>query len=329
MKPICLMLLPALGLALATMEVKAQTWPSKPLRVIVPFGAGSTTDIVPRIVFEQLSPQLGQSIVVENRGGAGGTIGAATVAKADPDGYTVLVNSSAHAITPSLYPNLNYDPVRDFASVISLGISPHVLVVSPAKGFKTVRDFIAAAKAKPGAFTFSSVGNGSATHMSAERFRAQHRHPGRARSVQGWSRSDVRSDGRTDRFLFRTGGARPAARQGWQAHRARGEWCQTFGRVTGRADHTGGGHQGRRVCDLVRNVPARQDSAPHRRQTQQRDTEGSPNTEGAGQADFIGRRPDAHDAESLRRIRPKGDHLERSISQSDRCQAGLTTSDVI
>jgi tripartite-type tricarboxylate transporter receptor subunit TctC len=171
MKPICL-LLPALTLAFATMEVGAQTWPTKPLRAIVPVGAGSTTDIISRLVFEQLSPQLGQTIVVENRTGAGGTIGAAFVAKSDPDGYTILAFGSAHTISPSLYPNLGYHPGRDFAAVVPLGISPSVLVVSQAKNFKTVADFVAAAKARPGAFNFSSVGIGTATHLSAERFRS-------------------------------------------------------------------------------------------------------------------------------------------------------------
>jgi tripartite-type tricarboxylate transporter receptor subunit TctC len=137
----------------------------------VPYGAGSTTDIVPRVIFEQLSTQLGQSIVVENRPGAGGTVGAGFVAKADPDGYTLLVNSSAHALSPSLYPNLSYDPARDFAAVAPLGISPNVLVVSPAKGFRTIGDLVMAARAKPGVLTFSSVGVGTATHLSAERFR--------------------------------------------------------------------------------------------------------------------------------------------------------------
>jgi tripartite-type tricarboxylate transporter receptor subunit TctC len=163
-------LLPAFFLAFVAVEAEAQTWPSKPLRAVVPFAAGSTTDIVPRVVFERLSEQLGQAVVVENRGGAGGTIGAGYVAKADADGYTFLVNSSAHAITPSLYTNLTYHP-RDFAAVVSLGTSPSVLVVSPARGYKTLADFIAAAKAKPGAMNFSSVGVGSATHLSAERFR--------------------------------------------------------------------------------------------------------------------------------------------------------------
>jgi tripartite-type tricarboxylate transporter receptor subunit TctC len=171
MKPSRLLLLTGLCLAFATMQAEAETWPIKPLRAVVPLGAGSTTDIVPRVVFDQLSPQLGQTIVVENRTGAGGTIGAAFVAKADPDGYTVLVHSNAHTIAPSLYPNLTYHPARDFAAVVALGTSPNVLVVSPARGFKTLGDLVAAARAKPGGLNFSSAGIGTATHLSAERFR--------------------------------------------------------------------------------------------------------------------------------------------------------------
>jgi tripartite-type tricarboxylate transporter receptor subunit TctC len=151
--------------------VGAQVWPTKPLRAIVPFAAGSSTDIIPRVVFEQLSSQLGQTIVVENRTGAGGTIGAAFVAKSDPDGYTILVSGSAHTIAPALYLNLSYHPARDFAAVVPLGISPNVLVVSSAKGFKTVADLVTVGKTKPGTLSFSSVGVGTATHLSAERFR--------------------------------------------------------------------------------------------------------------------------------------------------------------
>ena len=128
MKPICVLLLATLGLALGT-PAEAQTWPAKPLRAIVPTEAGSIADLVPRVVFEPLSRQLGQSIIVENRTGAGGTIAAAFVAKSDADGYTFLVHSIAHTIAPALYPNLSYDPARDFAAVIPLGISPNVLVV--------------------------------------------------------------------------------------------------------------------------------------------------------------------------------------------------------
>ena len=171
MKTICLLLLPVLGLGLVTTEVRAETWPAKPLRAIVPVGAGSTTDIIPRIVFEQLSSQLGQSIVVENRVGAGGTTGSAFVAKAEPDGYTILAHGSALTISPSLYSNLSFDPARDLVAVVPFGVSPSVLVVPPARGWKAVGDLVAAAKAKPGALNFSSVGLGTATHLSAERFR--------------------------------------------------------------------------------------------------------------------------------------------------------------
>jgi tripartite-type tricarboxylate transporter receptor subunit TctC len=172
MKSLCLLLLPALGIASFPTGAQAQPWPAKPIRAIIAAGAGSTIDIIPRIVFEQLSLQLGQSIVVENRGGAGGTIAASFVARAEPDGYTFLVHSNGHTISPSLYDNLSYHPSRDFAAVVPIGVLPNVLVVAPDKGFKTVTDLSAAAKAKPGALNFSSVGVGSATHMSAERFRA-------------------------------------------------------------------------------------------------------------------------------------------------------------
>jgi tripartite-type tricarboxylate transporter receptor subunit TctC len=171
MKHGCLLLLPALGLGLAPVGAQTETWPTKPLRAIVPIAAGSVIDIVPRVVFEQLSAQLGQNIVVENRPGAGMTIGSNLAAKAAPDGYTVLVTSSAHAIAPSLYANLAYHPARDFAAVAPLGVSPFVLVVPPARRFRTVRDLVAAAKAKPGAFNFSSPGVATASHLSAERFR--------------------------------------------------------------------------------------------------------------------------------------------------------------
>ncbi len=147
-------------------DAVAQTWPSKPIRAIVAFAAGSATDIVPRVVFEPLSAQLGQPIVVENRGGAGTTIAAAIVAKAAPDGYTLLATSSAHTLVPTVYPSASYDTAADFAAVISLGSSPNVLVVSPSKGFKTAYDLVAAAKARPGSFNFASAGVGTATHLS-------------------------------------------------------------------------------------------------------------------------------------------------------------------
>ena len=161
-----------LFLALVVTAAGAQSWPAKPLRAIVPIAPGSVTDTVPRVVFEQLSVQLGRNIVVENRPGAGQTIGAAQVAKADADGYTLLANSAAHTIAPALHANLSYNPARDFAAVAPLGVSPFVLVVHPGRGFRTARQLVAEAKAKPGSFNYSSPGVGTASHLSAERFRS-------------------------------------------------------------------------------------------------------------------------------------------------------------
>jgi len=158
-------------LLLATANARADNWPSKPIRVIIPFGAGSATDVIPRIVLDKLSAQLGHPIVVENRGGAGGTLGTGMVAKADPDGYTLLTTSSAHTIGPALYPNLSYDVGRDFTAVGVMGSVPNVLIVAPSMGVKTVQEFVAMAKKKPGSVSFASLGVGSAVHMSAERFR--------------------------------------------------------------------------------------------------------------------------------------------------------------
>ncbi len=149
----------------------AQPWPSKSIRAIIPFTAGSTIDIVGRIVLEALSQQLGQSIIVENRGGAGGTIGAGAVARSDPDGYTVLAHSSAHVATPAIYPNAPYDAARDFVAVAALGSSPNIVVVAPEKGIKTLQELVAAAKQKAGAMTYGTAGVGSSTHFSTERFR--------------------------------------------------------------------------------------------------------------------------------------------------------------
>jgi tripartite-type tricarboxylate transporter receptor subunit TctC len=142
------------------------------LQVIVPIGPGGPTDVIPRVVFEQVSPQLGQPVVIENRPGAGGTLGAAFVAKAAPDGYTILANGSGHTIAPALHKNLSYQPARDFVAVAPFCTSSSVLVVPPSSVFKTVGDLVAAAKARPGGLNFASVGVGTFTHLSAERFLA-------------------------------------------------------------------------------------------------------------------------------------------------------------
>jgi tripartite-type tricarboxylate transporter receptor subunit TctC len=150
---------------------RADDWPSHLIRATIPFGAGSTTDVVPRVVFDGLAAELGQSIVVENRVGAGGTVGTAMVARAEPDGYSILGHSSALAIAPAIYPDLSFDPTKDLASALMIGTNANVMIVPPSRPWKTVQDFIADAKAKPGSITFGSVGVGSAVHINAEKFR--------------------------------------------------------------------------------------------------------------------------------------------------------------
>jgi len=149
----------------------AQSWPTRPIRVIVPLTAGSATDVIPRIVFEPVSAQLGQSMIVENRPGGGATIGVAAVAKADPDGYTVLVNSNSHTIAPAVHASLPYDVVKDFSGITPLGNVPNVLVISPSKNIRTVEALVAAAKTKPGSINYASGGTGTPPHLTAERFR--------------------------------------------------------------------------------------------------------------------------------------------------------------
>jgi tripartite-type tricarboxylate transporter receptor subunit TctC len=149
----------------------AQDWPSRLIKATIPFGAGSAADVVPRLVFDRLAAELGQPIVVENRPGAGGTLGTALVVKADPDGYSILAHSSALTIAPAIFPNLTFDVSKDLSSVLMIGSSANVMIVPVARPWKTVQDFIAGAKAKPGSISFGSVGVGSAVHISAEKFR--------------------------------------------------------------------------------------------------------------------------------------------------------------
>jgi tripartite-type tricarboxylate transporter receptor subunit TctC len=162
------------GAALATAALSgraiAQSWPSKPIRVIVPLTAGSATDVMARLVLEQVSAQLGQPMVVENRPGAGNTIGMGAVAKADPDGYTILANSSTHTVTPATRSNLGFD-MADLAPITPLGNMPVVMCFNPSKGYKKLSDFVAAAKASPGSVNYASAGAGNSSHLNGERFR--------------------------------------------------------------------------------------------------------------------------------------------------------------
>jgi tripartite-type tricarboxylate transporter receptor subunit TctC len=149
----------------------AQQWPTRPIRVISPFAAGSASDTTGRVVLDQVSQNLGQAMVIEVRPGAGGTLGFAQVAKADPDGYTLVTSSSSMATESVLHRTLPYDPLHDFIPVALFGTQPNVMVTSTESGFKTLADLVAAAKAKPGTLTFASAGIGSSSHMAAERFR--------------------------------------------------------------------------------------------------------------------------------------------------------------
>ena len=147
----------------------AQSWPSKPIRLMVPFPPGGSTDIVSRIVAQKLSERLGQAIVIENRGGGGGTIGTAAVARQAPDGYNLTVAStSTHVVAPGVYAKLEYDPVKDFAPIGLMAVSPYLLVVNPALPAKSLKELVELAKSKPGKLNYASAGIGSTTHLAME-----------------------------------------------------------------------------------------------------------------------------------------------------------------
>jgi tripartite-type tricarboxylate transporter receptor subunit TctC len=155
----------------AIAETGGDGWPERPLRLVVPFPAGSSTDIVARIVAQKLSHRLGQQVVIENRAGASGNIGADAVAKAAPDGYTIgIATASTHAVAASLSPNLPYDPIRDFAPVGMIGSQPYVLVLHPALPARNLAELIALAKAKPGTLNYGSAGIASLAHLATELF---------------------------------------------------------------------------------------------------------------------------------------------------------------
>jgi len=145
-------------------------YPSRPIHIIVPFTAGSATDVVARLVGERLSSAWGQPVVVENKPGAGGTIGIAQTAKSDPDGYTFVVVSTGHAVNHVLYKDLQYDTLKDLAGVASLASLPSVLVVSPSLGIKSMKGLVALVKAQPGAYNYGTAGVGSAAHINSEKF---------------------------------------------------------------------------------------------------------------------------------------------------------------
>ncbi|HET9662674.1 MAG TPA: tripartite tricarboxylate transporter substrate binding protein [Burkholderiales bacterium] len=167
-------LLAALMVGLATaaaMPAHGQNYPTRPVRVIIAFPAGSATDIIGRVITQKVAEYWGQTIVTDNRGGAGGSIASAIAAKAPPDGYTLIINSSAHAVNPSMYARLPYDTQKDFIDIMPLVGQPNVLVVSPSARFKNFAAYLSEAKANPGKITFAFAGLGSGTHLNTEKFK--------------------------------------------------------------------------------------------------------------------------------------------------------------
>jgi tripartite-type tricarboxylate transporter receptor subunit TctC len=156
--------------ALFATSAHADEWPAHLIKATIPFGAGSAADVVPRVVFDRLAAELGQPIIIENRAGAGGMLGTLQVTKAEPDGYTLLANSSALTIAPAIFSSMAFD-TKELASVLMIGSSANVMIVPNSRPWKTLSDFIADAKAKPGTISFGSVGIGSAVHISSEKFR--------------------------------------------------------------------------------------------------------------------------------------------------------------
>ncbi|MDB5376640.1 MAG: family tricarboxylate transporter, receptor protein, partial [Rubritepida sp.] len=155
--------------ALIAAPARAQTWPNRPLRIVVPFGPGGPTDVVARILANGLSPALGQPVVIENRGGAGGNIGTVLAARAAPDGYTLLVPSSGFVVNASLFRNPGYDPIRDFAPITELAASPDVFLAGAASPIRSLDELIARARATPGGMHFANPGSGSTPHLAGER----------------------------------------------------------------------------------------------------------------------------------------------------------------
>ena len=229
----------AAGVSLAAFSTlaAAQAWPSKPIKYVVPFAAGGTTDILARTISEKLSVALGQPVVVENKPGAGGGVGAAEVAKAAPDGYTIMGGTiSTHAINASLYKNLPYDPVKDFAAITLIARVPNMLVINNDIPAKNVAELIALMKANPGKWSFASSGNGTSQHLSGELFKGMAGVEMQHIPVQGQPARAHGRDGRAGQHDVRQHHDRVAAREERQAARARGHDREALAGRAGRAD---------------------------------------------------------------------------------------------
>lgn len=159
------------ALAVAALQASAQQYPARPVRAIIAFPAGSATDIIGRVILARVSEIGGQQVVADNRGGAGGSIASAIAAKAAPDGYTLIINSNAHVVNPSMFAKLPYDTVKDFVDIMPLVGQPNVMVVAPGSRLKTFGDFLTEARANPGKINFAFAGLGSGTHLNSEKLK--------------------------------------------------------------------------------------------------------------------------------------------------------------
>ena len=190
----------------------ADDYPNRPVRLIIPFPPGGSNDVVGRLVAQQLSVKLGQQVYVDNRGGAGGTIGTEACANAAPDGYTICIISIAHAVNPALY-TLKYDPIKSFTPISIFATGPNVLVVNPTSPIRSVKDLVALAKEKPGSLNYASAGVGSFQHLGAELFKTAGRRRYCARALQRRRTGDARRDRRSREDHVLLAGANHAVHQ--------------------------------------------------------------------------------------------------------------------
>ena len=293
----------------------AQDWPNRSIVAVSTVSAGNAADTVARIVLDQVSKQIGQSFVIENRTGAGGTIGSASAAKADPDGYTILLLTASQGSAVALYKSLPYDPLHDFVPVALFGLQPSVLVAAPSKGWTSVTELVAAAKANPGALNFASAGLGSASHWAGERLRlaaginVQHipfRGP-----VDAFT--EVMT-GRVDFYYLPIAPALPNIRDGKVVALA----VETGADAAECSDGSGSRLSRRAVSVLGRSRLAGEDPARHRRSAARRNAKGARGAGGAGEIGRIRRRADADDGGRVRQILPRrrrGDRQARERRQ--------------
>ena len=289
----------------------ADDYPNKPVKIIVPFTAGSATDILARTVGQKLNELWNQSVVVDNRAGAGGTIGAGIVAKSPADGYTLLVHSAGQAVNPFIYPSLPYDTLKDFVQIAPLGGQPNVLVVAPSTGYKTVADLIADAKRRPGVLNFGSAGIGSGTHINGEKFKLAAAID--VVHVPYKGTPEALTDAMTGRIAYYfspISAALPLVRDGKLLALAVSS-SQTLERVAQRADRRRVGPARLRLQPVGRHVRTRRHAARGGRQAQPRRQPRAARGRRARAHDVARRGGDADERGRIRPLRARGDGRRR------------------